>query len=143
MVKGMIDDGNIEEAIPLPTVSKETLEKVIEFCTYLKDNTPPEIEKPLRSTNLHDVTTTWYADFVDKDLEPFIYDLLLAANFMDIKPLVELCCAKIGSQIKNKSIPEVRKLFNIVNDFTPEEEAQPIEDFYKWAEEHQNEEESK
>src|SRR5437660_1312198 len=98
MVKGMIDDGNIDEAIPLPTVSKQTLEKVIEFCTYLKDNAPPEIEKPLRSTNLHDVTTSWYADFVDKELDPYIYDLLLAANFMDIKPLVELCCAKIGSQ---------------------------------------------
>ena len=38
MVKGMIDDGNVEEAIPLPTVSKDTLEKVIEFCAYLKDN---------------------------------------------------------------------------------------------------------
>ena len=87
------------------------------------------------------MTTTWYADFVDKDLDPFIYDLLLAANFMDIKPLVELCCAKIGSLMKNKSIQEVRKLFNIVNDFTPEEENQPIEDFYKWAEEHQNDEE--
>ena len=53
---------------------------------------------------------------------------------MDIKPLLELSCAKVASMIKGKSVQEVRSLFNIENDFTPEEEAQIMEE-NKWAEE--------
>ena len=58
----------------------------------------------------------------------------MAANYLDIKPLLELSCAKVASQIKNKSVVEIRKYFNIENDFTPEEEAQ-IQEENRWAEE--------
>ena len=53
---------------------------------------------------------------------------------MDIKSLLELACAKVASMIKGMTIPETRKFFNIENDFSPEEEAQ-IMDENKWAEE--------
>ena len=53
---------------------------------------------------------------------------------MDIKSLLELTTAKVASLIKGKTIPETRKFFNIENDFTPEEEAQ-IMDENRWAEE--------
>ena len=53
---------------------------------------------------------------------------------MDIKSLLELSCAKVASLIKGKTIQETRKFFNIENDFTPEEEAQ-IMDENRWAEE--------
>lgn len=58
----------------------------------------------------------------------------MAANFLDIKSLLELACAKVASMIKGMSIQETRKFFNIENDFSPEEEAQ-IMDENKWAEE--------
>ena len=51
-------------------------------------------------------------------------DIILASNYLDIKPLLELGCAKIATFIKGKSAEEIRKTFGIVNDFTPEEEAQ-------------------
>ena len=47
---------------------------------------------------------------------------------MDIKPLLDLSCAKIGSVIRGLTIPEFRKRFNIVNDFTPEEENEPFDE---------------
>lgn len=53
---------------------------------------------------------------------------------MDIKPLLDLCCAKVASMIKGKTPEAIRKTFNIVNDFTPEEEAAIIAE-NKWAEE--------
>ncbi len=133
LIKGMIDDSGVEEEIPLPNVKKAILDKIVVFCEYIKKNSPPEIEKPLRSNNLNDVTTPWYATFVDLDQE-VLFELILAANYLDIKPLLELSCAKVASLIKNKSIPEIRKFFNIENDFTPEEEAQIMEE-NKWAEE--------
>ena len=53
---------------------------------------------------------------------------------MDIKSLLNLSCAKVASLIKGKTPEEIRSTFNIVNDFTPEEEAQVTEE-NKWYEE--------
>ena len=133
LVKGIIDDSGIEDEIPLASVKKPILDKIIEYCTYIHTNAAPEIEKPLRSNNLNDVVSEWYANFVNLDQE-ILFELILAANFMDIKSLLELACAKVASLIKGKTIPETRKFFNIENDFTPEEEAQ-IMDENRWAEE--------
>ena len=58
----------------------------------------------------------------------------MAANYLDIKSLLELSCAKVASLIKNKTVAEIRTFFNIENDFTPEEEAQ-IQEENRWAEE--------
>ena len=133
LIKGMIDDSGVEEEIPLPNVKKNILEKVVSFCLHLRENSPPEIEKPLKSANISEVTTPWYADYINLDQEA-LFDLILAANYLDIKPLLDLSCAKVASLIKNKSIQEIRRFFSIENDFTPEEEAQIMEE-NKWAEE--------
>ena len=42
-------------------------------------------------------------------------------------------CKTVANMIKGKSPEEIRKLFNIVNDFTPEEEAQ-IKKENEWEE---------
>lgn len=63
-----------------------------------------------------------------------LFNLTLAANYLDIKPLLDLCCAKISSLIKNKTPEEIRVNLDIVNDFTPEEEAQ-LRQENKWVEE--------
>ena len=75
----------------------------------------------------------WYADFVNLEQET-LFELVMAANYLDIKALLELSCAKVASLIKNKSVQEIRTFFNIENDFTPEEEAQ-IQEENRWAEE--------
>jgi S-phase kinase-associated protein 1 len=100
----------------------------VEFLTHLKANPAPEIEKPIKSNEMKDNTTEWYANFVDSQDLDHVMDVTLAANYLDIKPLVDLCCAKIGTYIKGKPIPEVRKIFGIVNDFTPEEEAMEFDE---------------
>jgi len=58
----------------------------------------------------------------------------MAANYLDIKPLLDLGCAYVASMIKGKTPEQIRQMFNIENDFTPEEEAQ-IKQENKWAEE--------
>ena len=63
-----------------------------------------------------------------------LFQLILAANYMDIKSLLDLTCAKVASMLKGKTPEEIQKTFNIVNDFTPEEEAQVREE-NKWCEE--------
>ncbi len=129
----MIDDSGTDEDIPLPNVQRSVMEKIVAFCAHLRSNPAPEIEKPLKSSNFIDVTTPWFADFVDLSQE-MLFELILAANYLDIKALLDLSCAKVASQIKSKSVKEIRQFFNIENDFTPEEEQQIMEE-NKWAEE--------
>eukprot|EP00388_Colpodella_angusta_P045031 GDKK01064743.1.p1 GENE.GDKK01064743.1~~GDKK01064743.1.p1 ORF type:complete len:148 (-),score=28.03 GDKK01064743.1:34-477(-) len=136
LVKTMIDDDqNEEEAqeIPLPNVKSAILAKVIEFTQHYRTEPMNEIEKPLKSANMAEVVQDWYSNFIAVDQE-ILFELILAANYMDIKPLLDLTCATVASMIKGKSPEDIRKTFNIVNDFTPEEEAQVREE-NKWCEE--------
>ena len=133
LVKSMIDDGGIEEEIPLPNVKRATLDKVIEFCQHHKEEPLGDIEKPLKTNNIKDVVANWYGEFVDTEIEQ-LYEIILAANYLDVKPLLEVTCAAVAAMMKGKSIEEIRTLFNIENDFTPEEEEQ-IREENKWAEE--------
>jgi S-phase kinase-associated protein 1 len=56
-----------------------------------------------------------------------------ASNYLDIKPLLDVGCKTVANMIKGKSPEEIRKTFNITNDFTPEEEDQ-IRRENEWAE---------
>jgi len=133
LVKTMVEGDKEEKEIPLPNVKSAVLKKVVDYMNYHTDNPAKEIEKPLKSANMHEVVTKWDADYVDVDQE-LLFELILAANYMDIKPLLDLTCAKVASMIKGKTPEQIRKAFNIANDFTPEEE-EAVRAENKWAEE--------
>lgn len=137
LVKTMIDDDQDDQddnqEIPLPNVKSTVLSKVIEFCGHHFNNPMADIEKPLKSPDMHDIVSDWDANFVDIEQE-LLFEMILAANYMDIKGLLDLTCAKVASMIKGKTPQEIRETFNITNDFTPEEESQ-IREENKWCEE--------
>ena len=127
------DDDDAVAEIPLPNVKASVLKKVIDFCEHHKAEPMTEIEKPLKSAVMSEVVQKWYADFVNVE-QVLLFELILAANYMDIKPLLDLTCATVASMIKGKTPEEIRRTFNIANDFSPEEEAQVREE-NKWCEE--------
>ena len=128
----MIEDGG-EDECPLPNVKSAILKKVIDYCTYHKDKPADQISKPLKSANLAECNVSeWDIEYVNIDKE-ILFELILAANYMDIRPLLDLCCAKVASMIRGKTVEQIRSEFNIVNDFTPEEEAR-IREENKWCE---------
>jgi S-phase kinase-associated protein 1 len=131
----MKDDADSSEVpeVLFPSVRAEILTKVIEFCTHYKSEPMKEIEMPLKSSDLAEVVQKWYADFIDVD-QAILFEIVIAANFLNIQPLLDLTCACVAGLIKGKTPEEIRKTFNIVNDFTPEEEAQVREE-NKWCEE--------
>ena len=97
----------------------------------------PEIEKPLKSTKMEEIVTSFYAKFVDIPVErkDELIELIVAANYMDIKSLLELACAKFACYIKEiNDVAKVRELMGMENDFTPEEYAAIVEE-NKWADE--------
>jgi S-phase kinase-associated protein 1 len=118
---------------PLPNVKSEILVKVIDFLKHHVDSPMVDIDKPLKSANMAEVVADdWDAKYTDQP-QDIIFELILASNYMDIKSLLDLTCAKVASMIKGKTPEEIRRTFNIVNDFTPEEEAQVREE-NKWCE---------
>lgn len=125
--------GSRSQEIPLPNVKTEVLVKVIAYCKHHVDQPAAPIQKPLVDSDMKKVVPAWDADFVDLEQET-LFELILAANYMDIKPLLDLTCAKVASMIKGKTPEQIRKTFNIVNDFSPEEELKVREE-NKWCEE--------
>jgi S-phase kinase-associated protein 1 len=134
-IKHMIDDiagGEIpDDPIPLPNVSARILEKVVEYCQHHHEHpTAPSDKADEKRT---DDILPWDLDFCKVD-QPTLFELILAANYLDIKPLLDLTCKTVANMIKGKTPEEIRKTFNIKNDFTPEEEEQ-VRKENAWCEE--------
>ena len=131
LIKGIIDDYPDDPEVPLHNVKSAILQRIISYLENYRDTEPREIEKPLPSNNFNDCVDAWDFQFIDMEIE-VIFEIIFAANYMDIKPLLELASSKIASIIKGKSPEEIRRIFNIQNDFTPEEEAQ-IREENQWC----------
>ena len=134
LLKQTINDFPDEEKFPINEVDEKTGEKIKDYLNHFNGDAPPEIEKPLISNNMKNVTDEWSANFVDRMPLDDIINLNVAANYMGINPLLDLCSAKIASFFKDKSEEEVMKEFNIKKPFT-EEEKNKIREENKWIEE--------
>ncbi len=131
LVKGIIEDYPDDAEVPLNNVKSKTLKKIKEYLEHYENEEPKEIERPLPSQNFKECVGEWDYNFIELDLDD-TFEIILGANYMDIKPLLELASAKVASIIKGKTTEEIRKTFGITNDFTPEEEQQIIEE-NKWC----------
>jgi len=110
--------------IPLPPVEGAILQKVIEYCTYHSENADAK----------EDAAEAWDKAFAAVD-DDTLFSLILAANYLDIKPLLDLTCKTVADYIKQCKTPqEIRRRFNIKNDFTPEEEEE-VRKENAWCEE--------
>ena len=119
-------------SVPVPNVDSKTLELVLQFMEHHNKQPMSEIEKPLRGA-FSEVVQEWYANFCNVDQET-LFQLILASNYLDVRPLLNLTCACVASMIKGKTPEEIRQTFGIVNDFTPEEERMVREE-NRWCEE--------
>ncbi|KAF8012687.1 hypothetical protein BT93_I0753 [Corymbia citriodora subsp. variegata] len=114
-IKHMIEDDCADNAIPLPNVTSKILAKVIEYCK--KHVESAKAEDRVNDDDLK----AWDTEFVKID-QATMFDLILAANYLNIKSLLDLTCQTVADMIKGKTPEEIRKIFNIKNDFSPDEE---------------------
>jgi hypothetical protein len=54
------------------------------------------------------------AAMIDKvgEVKQNLYDLILAANYLDIKSLLHLGCAKVASLIKGQPLEKIKEILN-------------------------------
>ncbi len=57
------------------------------------------ITTPLKSNRIEEIVQEWYANFVKVE-QIMLFELVTAANFMDIKPLLDLTCLAVSVYIK-------------------------------------------
>ncbi|KAL8986107.1 MAG: hypothetical protein Q9205_000357 [Flavoplaca limonia] len=135
LIKNMMEDlgdGVMEDAIPIPNVNEPVLRKVIEWCNHHRSDPPASTDDDSDSRKKTTDIDEWDQKFMQVDQE-MLFEIILAANYLDIKPLLDVGCKTVANMIKGKSPEEIRKTFNIQNDFTPEEEDQ-IRRENEWAE---------
>jgi len=135
-IKTMLEDLGMdedeEEPVPLPNVNAAILKKVIQWCTYHKDDPPPPEDDENKEKRTDDISS-WDSDFLKVD-QGTLFELILAANYLDIKGLLDVTCKTVANMIKGKTPEDIRKTFNIKNDFTPSEEEQ-VRKENEWCEE--------
>ena len=122
LLKGLMTDFNSsQEPIPIQDIKADILNKVVEYLTYYKGKNPKDIPKPMPSANLSEIIDEWDVKFINGIELDSVFDLINAANYMDIPSLLDLSCAKIASLLKGKTAQEIRTMFNIECDLTEEE----------------------
>ena len=107
--------------VVIPNVKAETLRRVVAFCDYFTVTEMTPIAKPLVSGRMSDLVQPWYVEFVEGPQDKLI-DLIMAANFLDIRPLFELVCAYTASLVKDKTPAEIVETFGLEAELTAEEE---------------------
>ncbi|EOA18007.1 hypothetical protein CARUB_v10006442mg [Capsella rubella] len=119
----MVEDDCANSEIPLPNVTGKILSLVIEYCKkHNVDEANPISAEELKK---------WDEKFLEID-QPTLFELILGANYLNIKSLLDLTCQTVADMITGKTLDEIRAHFNIENDFTPEEEEE-IRRENQWA----------
>ena len=65
---------------------------------------------------MSDLVDAYDAKFIDLENLEELFEIIIAANYLDIKSLLDLSCAKVASLIKGKSPEEISKIIKIENE---------------------------
>ena len=116
LVKTMLDNDEDADNLPIPNVGNEILKLVVMYMNHHEGVEPPIIATPLRYNDMKEVCNDkWDATFINtvgEDLRQ-LYELISAANYMDIKSLLHLGCAKIASLIKGEPLEKIKSILSV------------------------------
>lgn len=130
------EDGDIKDAdtpIKITNVRGDIMKELIAWVDHHKDDPETSDEEEQYRDRRTDDIPQWDKDFVGKWDKSTLYEVLQACNYLDLRPLLEICCKTIANMIKGKSVEQVRDILGLVSDYTPEEEEQ-LKKENAWAE---------
>ncbi|KAI3949291.1 hypothetical protein MKW98_023228 [Papaver atlanticum] len=124
MIEDVVVAGNV---ITLFNISSDILKKVIEFLEKHVEKDRDEDEK--------EELRKWDEKFAEelKTSQYILVEMILAANYLATNCLLDVSCQACADMIKGKTPEWIRKFFNILNDFTPEEEEEEVRRENQWA----------
>lgn len=126
--------GNVYEDVTCTCkIKSPVLQKVAEFMTYhatVEAMNP--IVSPFKTDRINQIVQKWYADFIHVD-RSLVFEIVLAANFLDITPLLRLAVLAVAVDITGLSADEIRTIFNISNNLDDPEEKRKVMEENAWA----------
>ena len=129
LVATTLEEG--DDIVNIPRVSSICLRKVVQFLEYYDMEAMKEIPTPLGGTVFKEIVEqVWYQDFVENEDREMLFDILSAANYMGIKPLLDLTCLKVTFDLTGKSSEEIRVILKLPK-LTPEEEEKARQE-HRW-----------
>ena len=101
------------DVLDVKKVNGDSLSKIKEYLEHYESIEPKEIKKPL-AENFKDCVDEWDYGFIgnEENIETLM-NLIKAASFMNIEPLINLLSAKIAHKIKGISTATIRNTFGI------------------------------
>jgi len=90
---------------------------LMDWCKHRLEH-PDEKDKGIENIRELD---EWEKTYTGPLAQPAIFQLILAANYLDIKPLLNLLCKAVALQLAGKNPEQIRQYFGITREFTPEE----------------------
>jgi hypothetical protein len=124
------------ELVLAAQVNARSLAIISAFLIYYgkKGNTYTEIIKPIATGGFEAATSAWNAELLATLTRAELCSLIVAADYMHLKDLLDLSCGKLASMFVGKTVDVLRKDFGVRTDF-PEAEMAPINEEVKWLEE--------
>jgi len=113
LIKTSVEQDPTASELPLQGVAGDILKLLVEYMNHHKGTEAEIVEKPLRAKEMKAVCKdAWDANFIDTvgENRQQLYDLILAANYMDIKSLLHLGCAKVASLIKGQPLEKIKDI---------------------------------
>uniref|UniRef100_A0AC34FJA1 Skp1-related protein n=1 Tax=Panagrolaimus sp. ES5 TaxID=591445 RepID=A0AC34FJA1_9BILA len=118
------EKSDAEITIPLAQISAESLGNVIKFCQHYEDSEPYQppagptacLSKPSQSD--------WDMVFLKSLSSKQLYDVICAANYLNIPRLIDAGCFRLGYMTENRTVEEIRRIFQEPGDFSAAEEQQ-------------------
>jgi len=130
LIHSSVSDDKEATFLPLPSVTQKILKIVVEYIEHHKGVSQEIIPKPLKSKVMKEVCKDpWDAELIDKLLKTdkqALYDVILAANYLDMQDLLHLGCAKVASIIKGQPLEKIKDILN--PNIASEEEEKKEED---------------
>jgi S-phase kinase-associated protein 1 len=107
-ISNMIDEMNSDSDHPLlfHNINSRILTKIFDYCKYYEENHKPDEDYKTAEF------TPWQKEFCNMDNE-ILFQLIVAANFLEIRPLLAITCRTVASMVKGKTIFEIRDQFRI------------------------------
>eukprot|EP00484_Ammonia_sp_Unknown_P023556 CAMPEP_0197027108 /NCGR_PEP_ID=MMETSP1384-20130603/7080_1 /TAXON_ID=29189 /ORGANISM="Ammonia sp." /LENGTH=489 /DNA_ID=CAMNT_0042455905 /DNA_START=36 /DNA_END=1505 /DNA_ORIENTATION=- len=92
-------------------ISTENMHRVLRYLGHHQGVRPEAIAKPIRSTKMERIVTDlWDAEYINALSKKEVFQVILAANYLDCACLLHLGAAKIATLIKGKSPEEIRSI---------------------------------
>lgn len=119
LAKNALSGDESERIIPIPRVESHILEIIIKYLEYHSNEPVPSNNIPDKISSgvfSEQVKCKWDVKFINDIMSDSntakinLYDLINAANYMDIKTLLDLGCTKVAAMIKGESLDSIKKI---------------------------------